>query len=197
MDKIKLIVMKIMRKKKSSRISASKNKKINRKRAKAANAIILDQIKSLANSFTVVEKSLETTNKRVDKLSEMMEKQVKFISEQKERQSPIFRAKTEQPIELPERSLDLRMKSERLSRKDGQLRSIRGRHREILAMLINNGFHTYEQIAQKLGISQSRARAYIADLRNNYGVPLKQVRDPEGYKIGVDTRFVEQILTSK
>ena len=77
------------------------------------------------------------------------------------------------------------------------LNRIRGRHREILAMLINNGFHTYKQIATKLNISQSRARAYIAELKNKYNVPLRQVRDPEGYKVGIDVRFVEQILASK
>ena len=111
---------------------------------------------------------------------------------------------TEQLSELGEQSLSRAINSEQLSTrssrlraKSGQLGSIRGRHREILAMLINNGFHTYSQIAQKLGISQSRARAYIADLRNDFGLPLKQVRDPEGYKIGIDVRFVEQILASK
>ncbi len=179
------------------RKSIFKKKRGNRKRTEMVNNIVLNQIKSLANSFTAIEKSLELTNKRVDKLSKTMESQINIISEQQSKQQPIFRAKTEQFPELSERSLSRTMRSEQLSTKGGELGHIRGRHREILAMLINNGFHTYDQIAQKLGISQSRARAYIADLRNTYGVPLKQVRDPEGYKIGVDTRFVEQILTSK
>jgi len=64
-------------------------------------------------------------------------------------------------------------------------------------MLINSGSHTYEQIAKKLNISQSRARAYIAELKNEFNVPLRQIRDPEGYKVGIDVRFVEQILSSR
>ena len=190
----------------------------NSKKIELVNEIIMNQIKSLAESFTNIEKKLEATNSRIDELASTMGRHAKLASEQHTEQLPIFRAKTERFGEPAERRLGVRMASEQPSAtngyasvetghgsvgnthadmRDGQLGSVRGRHREILAMLINNGFHTYEQIAQKLGISQSRARAYIADLRNNYGVPLKQVRDPEGYKIGIDVRFVEQILVSK
>jgi len=101
----------------------------------------------------------------------------------------LFRAKTEQFGELGE------LGEQPL--RAGSLNRIRGRHREILAMLINSGFHTYQQIAKKLNISQSRARAYIAELKNKYNVPLRQIRDPEGYKVGIDVRFVENILSSK
>ena len=61
-------------------------------------------------------------------------------------------------------------------------------------MLINDGFHTYKKIADRLGISESRARAYVASLKNDFGIPLKRIRDPEGYKVGIDVRFVERIL---
>ena len=157
---------------------------------------ILNQIKVLTEAYSAIEKNLESMNKRLEKLTEVVEKSVSILTEQRSEHPFTFRAKTERLPEHAEHMLVRAASSERVSR-DKQLKSIRGRHREILVMLINNGFHTYEQIAEKLGISQSRARAYIADLRNHYGVPLKQVRDPEGYKIGIDVRFVEQILAPK
>jgi len=122
----------------------------------------------------------ERQNRRIDDISKILEKMIKA------EQLLANRAKTEQPIEQTEQMLG----TQGISR-------ITGRHREILALLMNQGFHTYDQLAKKLSISQSRARAYIAELKNNFGVPLRQVRDPEGYKIGIDVRFVEQILALK
>lgn len=75
--------------------------------------------------------------------------------------------------------------------------AITGRHRQVLSVLINEGFHTYEDLAQRLAISQSRARAYIAELKKVFNVPLRHVRDAEGYKVGIDTDFVERILAAK
>lgn len=108
----------------------------------------------------------------------------------------VLRAKTEHLAERTERVAELYEQTERPLTRD-RLNRIRGRHREILAMLINNGFHTYDQIARKLSISNSRARAYVAELKNQYGLPIRQVRDGEGYKVGIETRFVEQILSLK
>jgi len=76
------------------------------------------------------------------------------------------------------------------------LETIRGRHREIVALFMNDGLHTYGQLAKKLNISQSRARAYVTELKS-FGLPLRQVRDAEGYKIGIDAGFVEKILAVK
>lgn len=147
----------------------------------------------LSKTLVSFEKKLEKTNQKIEILTNVIanEMAIKNMSGQPNltEQLHVLRAKTEQfseRSELDERSLRM-----------GSLNKIRGRHREILAMLINSGFHTYQQIAKKLNISQSRARAYIAELKNEFNVPLRQIRDPEGYKVGIDVRFVEQILASK
>lgn len=159
------------------------------------------KIEFLSKSLASFEKNLEKTNKRLEDLTNIIansmvtQKVGQKLGSQPAltEQLHTIRAKTEQFGELSE------LGEQTLRQPLGQrgLSSIRGRHREILAMLINNGFHTYEQIAKRLNISQSRARAYIAELKNDFGVPLTQVRDPEGYKVGIDVRFVEQILSSK
>ena len=122
----------------------------------------------------------EKQNKRIDNISKILEKMVKT--------EHLYgnRAKTEQFTEQNEQMLATK-----------NLGRISGRHREVLSLLMNEGFHTYDQLAKKLNISQSRARAYIAELKNDFNVPLRQVRDAEGYKIGIDVRFVEQILALK
>ena len=122
----------------------------------------------------------EKQNKAIDNISKILEKMLKA------EQLPSNRAKTEQSTEQTEQLLASR-----------NISKITGRHREILALLMNQGFHTYEQLAKKLNISQSRARAYIAELKSNFNVPLRQIRDPEGYKIGIDVGFVERILALK
>lgn len=158
------------------------------------------KIEFLSKTLASFEKNLEKTNKRLEDLTNIIANDVvaqkvgqRFGSLNAQptltEQLHTFRAKTEQLGELSEPS-EQPLRPESLNR-------IHGRHREILAMLINNGFHTYEAIAKKLNISQSRARAYIAELKNEYKVPLSQVRDPEGYKVGIDVRFIEQILSSK
>lgn len=151
------------------------------------------KIELLSKTLVSFEKKLEKTNRGLENIANAI---ANGVVVQKMGEQPIeterlhmLRARTEQFGELNELS-------ERPLR-TGSLNRIRGRHREILVMLINNGFHTYQQIADKLNISQSRARAYIAELKNKYNVPLRQVRDPEGYKVGIDVRFVEHILASK
>jgi len=134
---------------------------------------VLKKIEQLSHSISFLEKKIERTNSKIEDLSRML------TGEQLRAQ----RAKTEQFAEHTEQSLTQSMQK------------IRGRHREILNLLINDGFHTYEEMAKKLNISQSRARAYITELKNDFGIPLRQIRDPEGYKVGVDMRFVEQILS--
>ncbi len=120
---------------------------------------------------------IETQNQKINEISEMLNK---F---QKTEQVVKNRAITEQLNEQTEQQLSVQNISE-----------ISGRYREVLALLINFGYHTYGQIARKLNISESRARAYVAELKNNFNVPLMHVRDAEGYKIGVDNRFVDKIL---
>jgi DNA-binding CsgD family transcriptional regulator len=132
--------------------------------------------KKMERMLTLFEKQ----NKRIDDISKILEKMAKA------EQLTGSRAKTEQFTEQNEQMLA-----------SNNISKITGRHREVLALLMNHGFHTYDQMAKKLNISQSRARAYIAELKNNFNVPLRQVRDAEGYKIGIDVRFVEQILALK
>jgi DNA-binding CsgD family transcriptional regulator len=146
----------------------------------------IDILSKMLGSF---EKKLAKTNSKIDDLAAVIAKGVlqQGRSSNFSRRSTGFRAETErfgEQGEHLERTLNL-----------SALSNIRGRHREILALLINSGFHTYKQIAKKLNISQSRARAYIAELKNQYNLPLTQIRDAEGYKVGIEVRFVEQILS--
>ena len=156
------------------------------------------KIENLSESISSFEEKIEHIDSRINKLIDSLETNgVPGIPSTRATTRDIiipanrsdFRAKTEQFTEQNEHS-ERSLKRENLNK-------ITGRHREILAMLINNGFHTYKQIADKLNISQSRSRAYIAELKNKYRVPLRHVRDPEGYKVGIDVRFVEEVILSK
>lgn len=139
------------------------------------------QLEALTEQISVLVKQSNTPQPRsTASLAEQLSEQVR-----------VLRANVEQSGEQTEQVLSAQWRPS----KSSELNRIRGRHREILAMLINNGYHTYQQISDKLNISQSRARAYIAELRNRYNVPLHQIRDPEGYKVGIDVRFVERILS--
>jgi DNA-binding CsgD family transcriptional regulator len=146
-------------------------------------------------------KTLLALNRRFD----MMEQRLNKLTDLVELSSR-DRARTEHAGERTERFAEQIERTERTrssmepaigNGRPVALADIHGRHREILAMLINGGFYTYKEMADKLSVSQSRVRAYIAELRNKYNIPLKQVRDAEGYKIGVELRFVEEILASK
>jgi biotin operon repressor len=150
-----------------------------------------NSLKSLEKKIEILNKTLISFEKKLENTNEKINEIVEITS------ANALRAKTEryaEQIEHTERSERLRAMPN--MRNAGTLKKIRGRHREILVMLINNGFHTYKDIAKKLNISQSRVRAYISELKKS-GIPLKQIRDPEGYKVGVDLRFVEEILASK
>jgi len=153
------------------------------------------KINVLSKSIDSFEEKIEQIDSRINKLLDSLEaNSVAKLTTGSGVTIPtsrfsLRRAKTEQSTEQTEQ-FERSLKRESLGR-------VTGRHREILAMLINDGFHTYKQIADKLNISQSRARAYIAELKNDYRVPLRHVRDPEGYKVGIDVRFVEEVLLSK
>jgi len=123
--------------------------------------------------------------KRLSKLIEQQNEKIEAVTKTLGEMVSYGRAKTEQFTEQNEQLLASK-----------NLELIKGRHREIVAVLMNDGFHTYEQLAKKLSISQSRARAYVTELKSS-GIPLKQIRDAEGYKIGIDADFVEKILVSK
>jgi len=130
----------------------------------------------------------KSVEKEIKKLSDIIKKQnetIELLTKILTRIENHGRAKTEQSSEQNEQLLDSK-----------GLERIKGRHREVVSLLMNEGFHTYEQMAEKLNISQSRARAYVTELKS-FGVPLRQIKDPEGYKIGIDTNFVEKVLTLK
>lgn len=138
------------------------------------------KLDTLTKAVRSLERRMGQTNRRMDNFSKV------FKSFRKTEQLSLRRAKTEQLAEQNDQTLTR-----------GNLIKIRGKHRELLALLMNEGYHTYEQIADKMDISQSRARAYVADLKNSFNVPLTQFRDPEGYKIGIDVAFVEGIIGLK
>jgi len=132
--------------------------------------------------------SSSSVQKEIKRLSNLIKKQNEKIDDLTEALAKIGRrgrAKTEQFAEQTEQLLAPK-----------SLERIKGRHREIVGLLMNEGFHTYEQLANKLNISQSRARAYITELKN-FGIPLRQIKDPEGYKVGIDVAFVEKVLAFK
>lgn len=148
------------------------------------------KIEILSKMLASFEKKLSKTNSKIDDLASVIAKG----------------ALSGMDSSVSNRSLSIRAKTERFGERNEQLErtlnmanlnNVRGRHREILVLLINGGFHTYKQIATKLNVSQSRVRAYIAELKNKYEIPLTQMRDAEGYKVGIELRFVEQILQNK
>lgn len=130
----------------------------------------------------------KSVQREIKKLSEIIKKQnekIENLTKTLMKIEKYGRAKTEQFSEQNEQLLASK-----------SLETIKGRNREVLSLLMNEGFHTYEQLAEKLNISQSRARAYITELKS-FGVPLKQIKDAEGYKIGIETNFVEKVLALK
>ncbi len=130
-------------------------------------------------------KTVKSLEKKIESLNKTIESLEKKIEEMNKRMSDV--SKNDMRIS-DSRGLTV---NRHVSYSDS-IERIKGKHREILVMLINEGFHTYGEIASKLDISQSRVRAYISDLKNKYHIPLSRIRDAEGYKVGVDMRFVER-----
>jgi DNA-binding CsgD family transcriptional regulator len=158
--------------------------------------------KKVFQRFEKLSKSISSLEAKVTKLTNVLEKIERAkISEQMMQN----RAKIEHHAEQSEQT---EQQNEQLLDRAGQtgeiakgandlgMQKIRGRNRELLTLLINEGFHTYAEISKKMNISESRARAYITELKGNFNVPIKQVRDPEGYKIGIDISFVDRILSA-
>lgn len=153
-------------------------------------------LRPLEKKIEILNRALASFDKKLEKTNERINELVEIIAA-----TSNLRAKTEHLAERFEQTEHFEQSGQpgrtlARMRNVGNLKKVTGRHREILVMLINDGFHTYKDIAKKLSISQSRVRAYISELKK-YGVPLRQIRDPEGYKVGVDLRFVEEILASK
>ncbi len=134
----------------------------------------------IIKKLTSLERKMGKMNSRIDRIYEVLS------ANSTRKNHPNLRANTEQLTEHTEQVLT-----------QPSMNRVRGKHRELLALFVNNGFHNYEQIAKKLNISQSRARAYVSELKKDYGIPLRQVKDAEGLKIGVDIAFIDQILAFK
>jgi DNA-directed RNA polymerase specialized sigma subunit len=70
------------------------------------------------------------------------------------------------------------------------------RQRQLIGILMERGWLTYEEIAQHLGISVSRARNYVSEIIGR-GFPVSKVDSIEGKKIGIATTIQDFILEDK
>lgn len=142
--------------------------------------LVFAKINELEKEVNLVSQQLLEQNNKIDSIAQYMTEQIEVVSEQVDVKSDKMQPESEQPsTEQP---------------KQVQISSATGRYREILSLLINEGFFTYPKLAERMGISQSRARAYIADLKKYYSIPITSVKDTEGVKVGISPEFVDQIL---
>ena len=70
------------------------------------------------------------------------------------------------------------------------------RQRQLISILMDRGWLTYEEIAQNLGISVSRARNYVSEIIGR-GFPVSKVDSIEGKKIGIPTTIQDFILEDR
>jgi len=151
--------------------------------------------RNYAKNLDDLSRSISSLEGKIAKLTDVLEKIGASSGFEQTIQS---RAKTEQALETSEQLFGSEKQSSMAStdRNGRIMQKVRGRSRELLSLLINEGFHTYAEISKKMDISESRARAYITELKKNFNIPIKQVRDPEGYKIGLDVSFVDRLLSA-
>jgi len=70
------------------------------------------------------------------------------------------------------------------------------RQRQLISILMERGWLTYEEIAEHLSISVSRARNYVSEIIGR-GFPVSKVDSVEGKKIGIPTTIQDFILEDK
>jgi DNA-binding CsgD family transcriptional regulator len=70
------------------------------------------------------------------------------------------------------------------------------RQRQLISILMDRGWLTYEEIGRQLGISVSRARNYVSEIIGR-GFPVSKVDSVEGKKIGIPTTIQDFILEDK
>ena len=70
------------------------------------------------------------------------------------------------------------------------------RQRQLISILMERGWLTYEEIAQHLRISVSRARNYVSEIIGR-GFPVSKVDSVEGKKIGIPTTIQDFILEDR
>lgn len=154
---------------------------------------ISNNVKLISAKIAEIEKQLDylaqqtlEQNNKFDSIAQYVTEQIETFSEQIKDNSEVNPVKTEQlSAEQPQKQNE---------KTPVLLSNATGRYREILSLLINEGFFTYPKLADRLNISQSRVRAYIADLKRYYSVPITSVKDTEGVKVGISPEFVNQIL---
>lgn len=151
---------------------------------KLISAKVLDIEKRLDH----ISRQMLEQNGKLDSIAQYVTEQIEIFSEQTTDKNAMIQVKTEQPsiVQADERN-----------GKPILLSNATGRYREIISLLINEGFFTYSKLAGRLNISQSRVRAYIADLKKYYSVPIASIKDGEGVKVGISPEFVNQILGSR
>jgi len=70
------------------------------------------------------------------------------------------------------------------------------RQRQLISILMERGWLTYEEIAHNLGISVSRARNYVSEIIGR-GFPVSKMDSVEGKKIGIPTTIQDFILEDR
>jgi DNA-binding NarL/FixJ family response regulator len=70
------------------------------------------------------------------------------------------------------------------------------RQRQLISILMDRGWLTYEEIAENLRISVSRARNYVSEIIGR-GFPVSKVDSIEGKKIGIPTIIQDFILEDR
>ena len=90
---------------------------------------------------------------------------------------------TRNPVSHPDDLKGLRTELERLT----------FRQRQLISILMERGWLSYEEIANHLGISVSRARNYVSEIIGR-GFPVSKMDSVEGKKIGISTTIQDFIL---
>ncbi len=150
--------------------------------------LISAKVLEIEKRLDLVSRQMLEQNGKLESIEQYLTEQIGIFSEQIVDKNAMIQVKTEQPS------------SEQLNERNEKpilLSNATGRCREIISLLINEGFFTYSKLADRLNISQSRVRAYIADLKKYYSIPITSIKDGEGVKVGISPEFVNQILGSR
>ncbi len=153
--------------------------------------LISVKVVELEKQLNAISQQMLEQNNRMEAVAQYVTEQIDAVSEQMKNKTEPFQPKTEQSEAIEQPNPE---PVQPIEKKTVLLSSATGRYREILSLLINEGFFTYPKLAERLSISQSRVRAYIADLKRYYSIPISSVRDTEGVKVGISPEFVDQIL---
>ncbi len=156
---------------------------------------ISNNVKLISSKIIEIEKQLNCLAQQMLEQSNKADAVAQYVTEQIESFSEQIKDRNEtNPIKTEQSSVEQTQQKQTNEKTPVLLSNATGRYREILSLLINEGFFTYSKLADRLNISQSRVRAYIADLKRYYSVPITSLRDTEGVKVGISPEFVDRIL---